>query len=384
MKKRTRYSPTIYQITFFIRKAKKEGLTESEAQTLHEWLDQDVKNLELYNRLLTEDHSHKIEDMLAKDTSGWYSRTKNRTAGRKTIRWISYGSLLAAASVALYFLFTPRITVDPENNIQTIRDATEVVTLSSGDIREDLLVHADSIYVVSSLLKEIPTESRIADKYEEPIIISTPVGKTIAFKLDDGSTVYLNSNSNISFYRDFDLEEERRVSLNGEAFFEVARDIERPFIVENNDNEIKVLGTSFNVNGYDTRSKFKLGLATGKVEVNIKEIGYSKILTPGYEVTYDKTINKVVQNTKDIHQIGLWRTGVYLFEDISILELTKDMEQLYPIHFVYEGKMPKHLFSGEISRNEDWEKVLSKLEMTNRVRFIVEGNQITVKTIEVL
>src|SRR5690606_10577097 len=130
-------------------------------------------------------------------------------------------------------------------------------------VREDLTVHADSVYEVTSLLKERTIETLVAKVKDQPITIRTPIGKTIAFKLQDGSTVYLNSNSQISFQWNFKHKEERRVSLNGEAFFVVSKDKTKPFIVENNGNEVKVLGTSFNVNGYDSRSKFSLGLATG-------------------------------------------------------------------------------------------------------------------------
>src|SRR5690606_2248622 len=139
------------------------------------------------------------------------------------------------------------------------------------------------------------------------------------------------------------------------------------------------LGTSFNLNGYDSRSKFSLGLATGKVEVKIKELGYAKTLTPGYEVTYNKSDGSVVQRTRDIARIGLWRTGVYAFEAMPIVELTKDLEQMYPIHFVFDGPMPEELFNGEIVRDDDWKKVLNKLEMTNRVRFEIAADKVIVR-----
>src|SRR5690606_26162419 len=118
----------------------------------------------------------------------------------------------------------------------------------------------------------------------------------------------------------------------------------------------------------------------GVVEVTIKEMGYTKALRPGNEVVYDKSDRSIIQRTTDISRIGLWRTGVYAFEEISILELTKDLEQLYPIHFTFEGSVPQQLFNGEVVRDDDWKKVLKKLEMTNRVRFEIIGNEVVARS----
>ncbi len=372
-------SPTIYQIVFLIRKSKKEDLTATELSMLKEWLDRDTQNLDLYNKLLSENHSRQINEMLDKNTLGRYNQITAATRAKKVVRWSTYGSLLAAASIAIHFLFTPFVSEKTEDSIVPEEGETDLITLSTGTVREDLTVRTDSVYEVTSLLKEGTIKALVARVKDQPITIRTPIGKTIAFKLQDGSTVYLNSSSQISFRRDFKHEDERRVALNGEAFFVVSKDDTKPFIVENNGNEVKVLGTSFNVNGYGSRSKFSLGLATGKVEVKIKELGYAKTLTPGYEVTYDNSDGSVVQRTRDIARIGLWRTGVYAFEAKPILELTKDLEQMYPIHFVYDGPKPEELFNGEIVRDDDWKKVLTKLEMTNRVRFEVAGDKIIVR-----
>src|SRR5690606_11111137 len=383
MKQNTPYhNYSIYTIVSLIRKAKKGDLTEEELLTLHQWINRNPRNRALYNRLLTKDQINELEGMLAKDTLGRYTQLIERARAKKVKRLVTYTSIVAAASIIVYLLFVPLFedSVDLNKELVSIPDVDEsdMITLHTGDFREGLVVRQDSVYEVSSLLREVSTDAPQADGLE-PIVIRTPIGKTMAFKLYDGSTVYLNSNSRLFFYNQDDLQGERRVQLSGEAFFEVAKDEKRPFIVENNGREIKVLGTSFNVNGYETHDKFKLGLATGRVEINIKDIGYTKVLTPGHELTYDKTKNKVVQRVQDTHRMGLWRTGIYAFEGISIAELTQDMEQMYPVHFVYEGDMPKYLFSGEISLKEDWKKVLNKLEMTNRVRFTIEGNEVTVR-----
>src|SRR5690606_28689756 len=110
MKKNIPQSPTIYQLVFLIRKAKKERLTDTEQTVLNEWLSQDAQNLELYNKLLSEEHPGKIKEMLAKDTFRYYAKITKATRIKRRVRRFSYGSVMAAASVALYFLFTPMIS----------------------------------------------------------------------------------------------------------------------------------------------------------------------------------------------------------------------------------------------------------------------------------
>lgn len=382
MKKKTDYSPTIYHIVFLVRKARTESLTPDESQLLQDWLDQDTKNRDLYDRLLIEDQSQKIQDMVSMDASAQYTRIIDGTRRKKKTQWLVYGGMAAAASVALYFFFAPLssdTTIIETRDLSVLPDKRlDLITLHSGAMQKDLIVQEDSVYEVASLVATVRSESPMTKEQDKPVVIHTPIGRTVSFRLYDGSTVYLNSNSEITFYNHDVRHNERRVTLNGEAFFVVSKDENRPFIVENNGNEIRVLGTSFNVNGYDTRSRFKLGLATGKVEVNFKDISRSEILTPGHEVIYDKGQKTVTQHTVDADRIGLWRTGVYAFENSTIQELTKDLEQMYPIHFKYEGEMPKYRFSGEISRKESWQKALEKLEMTHRVKFIIKGTEITV------
>lgn len=384
MKKNNKFSPNIYEIVYLIRKGRNMPLTTSELEELQAWVDQNPENLELYNRLIADDLSDKVDTMVSIDTAKHYDQLRKVNKQKSTIRWFAYAGL-TAASISLFVLFRPffsdnSLPSTTNNNVQLIEQGNaEMITLSKGTVLKDLVVLADSVYEVSSLIANVSSKNSVDQTIEKPVIIHTPVGKTMNIRLFDGSTVYLNSNSEISFYNSYTNSNERRVDLNGEAFFEVTKDAKRPFVVMNNGQEIKVLGTSFNVNGYDSHSKFKLGLATGKVEVKIKDLDYIATLTPGNQVEYNKDKNSVMQQQVDINNIGLWRTGVYVFENYTIEELTKDLEQMYPIKFKFQGDVPKYLFSGEISRKEGWQKALQKLEMTRRVKFIVEGNEITIR-----
>lgn len=383
------YFLTIYQIISLVNKSKIGELTDAESRLLKKWLDSDPKNVELYRRLLAGIDNQKLSDMLSRDVLGRYEQIIASSNRRKAFRLFSYSRWIAAA-VAVFLLFFPRYVDDTTNyalkrlpqGMPKADYISDEISIQSNSGFKDLVVNEDSVYAIASLFKADAVRGR-ADREEDQLVsISTPIGKTISFKLHDGSTVYLNSKSQITFKNNPGFKQSRQVKLVGEAFFEVTEDKAHPFIIENNGREIRVLGTSFNVKGYDEQSKFKLALASGKVELKIEDQGYSGVLTPGNEVTYDVSNDRITKVNKDINRMGAWRKGVYIFENASIEELTNDLRQMYPIAFKYEGEMPKFLFTGEVIREDDWAKVLEKLEMTGRVKFMVDGNEVTVKNVQ--
>src|SRR5690606_23715457 len=115
-------------------KAKKERLTDAEQTLLNEWLSQDAKNLELYNKLLSEDYPRKMKGMLTKNTGAHYRKITKTTRIRKMVRSFSYGSVLAAASVAMYFLFTPLVSEQQDDNITPEEGESDLITLRTGGV----------------------------------------------------------------------------------------------------------------------------------------------------------------------------------------------------------------------------------------------------------
>lgn len=379
------YWSSIYRITLLISKSKSQQLTADERAVLQEWLDSDPKNVERYNRLSADADSAKLEDMLSRDPESHYHHIISQGKSRSKVnRLLRYGVWAAAALLLIAFLFPDESTfqgsvVDTGN---VASNSSDEVVLQSPSGSENIIVQADSVYEIATLVNQSEQQSMDEPTAEEWVTIRTPVGKTIAFTLEDGSTVYLNSKSTTTFDKSPNFKNNRKIILDGEAYFEVAEDHAHPFVVDNNGKEIKVLGTAFNIKGYREQDKFKLGLAHGKVELRMKDQGYTGVLTPGHEVTYNKNTHEISRETdKNIYDIGSWRQGVYIFEQVSLEELTRDLQLIYPITFKYEEELPKYRFSGEISRTEKWQKVLEKLEMTNRVRFTVDGNEVTVRDV---
>ncbi len=143
-------------------------------------------------------------------------------------------------------------------------------------------------------------------------------------ELEDGSIVYLNANASFSYPESFQPQK-RIVTLQGEAFFEIAKDANRPFIVNTNHSEVTVLGTSFNIN--TTSDQTEVSVATGKVQVNSLTNKESSILLPNQTALNTKTSMKVFP-TKNTNYLA-WKTGVFVFEKTTIQQVVKELKTVY-------------------------------------------------------
>lgn len=204
--------------------------------------------------------------------------------------------------------------------------------------------------------------------------ISTPRGGQYKIILPDGSKVWLNAASSLKFPAAF-TGNERMVELTGEGYFEVAKDEAKPFKVTTNGVVVEALGTQFNVNVYEDETKKSTTLVEGKVQVsNENDI---VVLTPGEQAEVDdegkiKTIMGV-----DVAEISAWKNGLFLFDNVDIETIMRQVSRWYDVDIKYEGKVPVK-FSATIERNVPVSKLLRLLQLTSRVKFKVEKNEITV------
>lgn len=168
----------------------------------------------------------------------------------------------------------------------------------------------------------------------------------------------MNSLSELEFPSRF-TGKERRIKLNGEAYFEVVKDKEKPFIVEMGDNEIKVLGTSFNINNYD--GSFVTTLVTGKVEIVIKKQGY--LLHPSMQLREEN--GKVTLSEVDTKEFVAWKDGWFVFNKQRLEEVLNILSRWYDVEINYKTPEVKDLhFTGTIRRHSDINEMLNFLEKT--------------------
>jgi transmembrane sensor len=210
--------------------------------------------------------------------------------------------------------------------------------------------------------------------------LATPHGGQYAVTLPDGSNVWLNSASSLRFPTAF-AGAERRVELTGEAYFEVAKNAKQPFKVALEDKTIiEVLGTHFNVNAYKDEGAVATTLLEGAVRLTN---GKERItIRPGERAQLQEGGTKFVIDRPDVDRVVAWKNGFFQFNGDNITIIMKQLSRWYDIEPVYAGNMSMKDYSGYISRNSNISEVLKMLELTNEIRFKVEGRKVTVSTIK--
>ena len=203
--------------------------------------------------------------------------------------------------------------------------------------------------------------------------LSTSRGETYQLRLPDGSRVWLNAASSLKYTTKLIKNGVRSVQLEGEGYFQVAKDKNHPFIVEINSQKIKVLGTHFNVNGY--KDVLKTTLLEGKV--SISTLHHKAFLNPG-EQSESSIANGIKVKPADTYGATAWKEGFLYFNAEDIVTVMKTLSDWYDIEVSYKGALPQEKFSGNISRNLELGKALKLLSHSNAVHFKIEGRRITV------
>ncbi len=206
--------------------------------------------------------------------------------------------------------------------------------------------------------------------------IQTPRGGQYEVILADGTKVWLNSASSLSYPATF-TGKNRQVQLKGEAYFEVAEDKNKPFKVSVGDVQVEVLGTHFEVMAYEDENAINTTLLAGAVKVTGKGMA-SRVLMANQEASLDRSSGSLSVSEVDAEEAVAWKDGFFEFEGVSIETVMRQLARWYDVSVEYQGKTDKH-FRGKISRSSNVSEVFRMLELTGEVHFSTEGKKIVVK-----
>lgn len=210
--------------------------------------------------------------------------------------------------------------------------------------------------------------------------ISNPRGsKVIDMTLSDGSHVWLNAGSSIRFPIAF-VGRERKVSITGEAYFEVAHHSNKPFYVSKGNIEVQVLGTHFNVNAYEDESGIRVTLLEGSVRVRRQDAntaGSSVVIKPGEQVVSVPSEPLTVDTLVNLQQVMAWKNGRFHFEGMDIKSVMRQLSRWYDVQVEFQAEIP-YTVVAKISKDVPVSEVLRLLELTDAVHFKVEGKKIIV------
>lgn len=207
-------------------------------------------------------------------------------------------------------------------------------------------------------------------------VLTTPIGGQFQIRLQDGTKVWLNAASSIRFPATF-TGKERQVELSGEAYFDIAPDAKRPFVVKVNNMQVKVLGTKFNINAYPEENTIKTTLEEGsiKVESKNKEI----TVTPGQQVRLTENGTMKLMTHADLEEAFAWKNGLFVFHEATLSEVMKKISRWYGVQVEYaNNQVSENHFTGAIRRQVNLSEVLKMLELTGGARFRIEGRKIII------
>lgn len=229
---------------------------------------------------------------------------------------------------------------------------------------------------------------------EQMNVLATPRGGQYEVILPDGTRALLNAASSLRYPTAF-TGKERKVTLTGEAYFEVIKEPGKPFVVETANMRVQVLGTSFDIMAYDNEATVRTTLLTGKVKeisggpgrlagqgAQTGQDGFagedSVTLAPGQQAVLRRDGERLTREVIDTDEVIAWKDGLFLYSNrVDIPTIMRQLERWYDIDVHYEGGAPAQTFYGGIQRSLPLSKVLSILERTG-VKFKVEGKDITV------
>lgn len=202
-------------------------------------------------------------------------------------------------------------------------------------------------------------------------MVSTPRGGQYEVGLPDGSRVWLNAASSLRFPTAF-TGAVREVTVTGEAYFEVARDAQKPFKVKAGDLDVDVLGTDFDVNTYEDEAVSRATLLAGSIRVK------GTLVRPGEQVVVSRADGSVsVLPGVDEEETVAWKNGNIQFHNADVPAILRQVARWYDVDIVYEGKVPEGHFTGRVSRDTDLAGVL-RIFALSQIHFRIEGRKIVV------
>ena len=207
-------------------------------------------------------------------------------------------------------------------------------------------------------------------------ILTTPRQKMFHVELSDGTEVWLNAESQLSYPNKF-TGKERVVTLRGEAFFDVAKDESRPFIVQTENLSTKVLGTEFNVRNYALNDTH-VTLLNGSVEVRNATMDQTALIHPGEDAYLTKEADFIVKPV-DTDAYCLWKEGVFYFDNVSLIEITKELGRWYNVDVVFNNHKAMGVnmhFLAE--RNGAIQQVVDLLNSLNKAKVAFVNNQLII------
>lgn len=403
-----------FEIAALITKFLEGKLSEEELAKLKDWVDKSKRHQKIWERLIDPDYlEHHLHFWENKNTAGYREQleeTLSRRDGtsriislkkiiRKSLRYAAVIIPLVLLCGAGWYLMNRRHKPEVPNHQETL---VGVHIMPLGKVAQLVLGNGKVVSLNDSLQETITEKDGTRVKNGSNAVsysggsqstrevvyntLITPRGGEYEIVLADGTKVWLNAASSLNYPTQFSGKE-RKVSLNGEAYFEVAKDEKHPFVVNAGNTNVTVLGTEFDVSAYNDDPSQKVVLAEGAVMVN--EVNGSTdgrktgvLLKPGFAAVikgnYPISVNKA-----DVEAALGWKNGLFLFDGESLGSIMRKLSRWYNVEVKYnDGADTLFHFTGRIQRYENITGILKLIALTGKVKFGVIGKEVVVMPVK--
>lgn len=372
--------------------------SEKDRCSLDKWLSDSEENRNLYEHILDERNREAFQKKAAKfDKSvGWEKLSQKRhqkSAGRRiqmrrrVLRWVAVVSLVCGMGVAAMMYWEQKMEAGKmmAQNEVVQGGARATLTLADGQV-VDLettkggIVETQSATNIYNQGDNLVYKDSLVQTIEEVVFnkVAVPRGGEFKLTLSDGTVVHLNSETVLSYPVRF-VGEKREVELHGEAYFEVAEDAARPFIVKTSRYNVEVLGTHFNIADYENDEFVHTTLVEGKVAVSGPGVR-QRVLQPNEQFVLDKKTGKQEVKTVDVSYFVSWKDSSFRFRDVRLEEIMHAIERWYDVTVFYENQEVKdYRFGFNVGRDESIDPLLRIFEANGRIKIDRNGKVLRIR-----
>ncbi|MDD2420159.1 MAG: DUF4974 domain-containing protein [Bacteroidales bacterium] len=370
--------------------------SNDELGELRKWRDKQAENEQLYQKFLDKEYiKAEYERLRIIDHSNAMNNMKARIAAHNRKNVKQYIRKISAVAAILITLVSGLVMLDGTiyNFFGSGRKLTEqqikhgqvkaLLTLGNGKsiqlddaeatIKEEELLISKAENGSLSYEGVKPTEQGKI-KFNDLVI---PRGGEFSLILEDGTKVWLNADSKLRYPIAF-TGEERKVFLEGEAYFKVSKG-SKPFVVDVQGQLVQVYGTEFNISGYPSDPKVYTTLVEGKVSVKAIYDNNVVELEPGFQSIFNKNNLEIELREVNTDEVASWKTGMIVFENQSLEQIMQNLARWYNFDYKYTGNDISHLqYRGKVPRYGDFKEVLKVLEECGGIKLSVKGKMVTI------
>jgi transmembrane sensor len=363
--------------------------SKAETEELYAWLQSSSSHRSLLTTMQHEFEQamNNPQEIPAEISDRIERRLLEEVSRKKIIRW---RWTAAAAAVAAIMLMVYYIYPSAENNTTPLSALKLKTDIAPGTNKAVLTLANGDVVTLDSAGNKVITQGKTvvrqkngqlqyaAEKTGDAVVYNTltvPRGGQFNIVLPDGSHVWLNAASSLKYPTAFNGTQ-RMVEIQGQGYFEIAKNAKQPFLVKVNNMEVQVLGTSFDVMAYTDEKSVNTTLVTGGV--NVHQGSNTQRLQPGQQAVLDPATGAITVHPADVDQVIAWKTGFFEFDNAPLSDIMRQLSRWYDIDVTYDQTNDSRLYGGRISRSLPLSDILHMLE-ANGPKFLLSGRKLIVK-----